>query len=422
LTGPDQRWAPLDAFRGLAIAGMLLVNDPGDPAHVYAPLRHAEWHGWTPADLVFPFFLFAVGVAVVLSAERLRHSVSTGRLVAKAVRRSVVLLALGLLLAGAARVGYAWPRSGGFGAAALALTVLGLRAPPASARRDLTLAAAWFVVAAFFGGLFDGAIVRLPGVLQRIAACYLAAYLLVLLAPARALPWVIAALLLGYWGLLALVTVSGQVPGSIDSPGANVASHVDRALFGARILIPGVRDPEGLLSTMGALATVLFGVQAGHLLGGAAPLAERVLRLLLRGVALVAAGYAWGWLLPINKPLWTSSFAVLTAGQACCALALCAYAIDARGWRRWAAPLVTLGVNAIAVYVASHAVAGALSMIEVADAGGEKRLPVDVWAYRLAFAYWLDLEAASFAYALAWLLVWWAILRVAQGLGWTFKA
>src|SRR5262249_2928801 len=253
---------------------MVLVNNPGTWRAVYAPLRHADWHGWTPTDLVFPFFLFIVGVAIPLALGRRRAAgAPRGRLAVRILRRAAVIFALGLLL-------HAIPS-------------------------------------------FELSTLRIPGVLQRIAVCYLAAALVYLVTGWRGQGALAAVLLVGYWAALVLVPVPGGSAGDLGKEG-NLAAWLDRALLGPHIWrVARVYDPEGILSTVPALATTLFGVLPGTFLASGRPAARTARGLLVAGVAGIAIGLAWGRSLPINKSLWTSSYAVFTAGAALLVLAAC---------------------------------------------------------------------------------------------------
>jgi predicted acyltransferase len=363
--GTPARLLSVDVFRGLTMVGMILVNNPGDPGTTYWPLQHARWHGWTPTDLVFPFFLFIVGVAIVLALKRRVDAGAPLRpLHLKILRRSLILFGLGLLLAG-------FP----FG-------LLG--------SRSLTeLLAVW----------------RIPGVLQRIAVCYLVVSLLVLHCRVRTLKLVAVALLVGYWALMTLVPVPGQGAPDIDQPGGHLSAWLDRAVFGDHVWEhAGVYDPEGLLSTLPAIATTLFGVFAGLLLAATMEPLERVARLFSTGALLAAAGFVWGWFFPINKPIWTSSYAVFTAGLAFSTLALCYWWVDLKGERTLTRFFVIYGVNAIAVYVGSGALSRLLALAEV---GG---VPVKQLIYGELFASWLPPHAASLLYAVTWVAGWYLVL------------
>jgi predicted acyltransferase len=343
---------PLDAFRGLTIAAMVLVNNPGRWDAVHPPLRHAAWHGLTLADVVFPFFLFIVGVAIPFSL----HGRSPAGTLLRVLRRAVVIFALGLVL-------------NGFPA-------------------------------------FDWTTLRIPGVLQRIAVCYLIAAAVYLLTSWRAQGVVAGALLLGYWGALTLIAVPGHDAGDL-SPEGNLAAWVDRAALGPHIWrVSRVYDPEGILSTVPAVATVLFGVLAGQWVLGHRPPRTITLGLLLAGALGVAVGAEWGNWFPVNKALWTSSYAVLTTGLALLVLAACYWAVEVCGWRRWATPFVVLGVNALALYVFSSLVAQALTLARVGDRHLHQAF------YESVLAPWAAPANASLAYAVTYLAAWWVVMAV----------
>ena len=366
-SGADQptRLTSVDVFRGMTIVAMILVNNPGNFRTTYSPLKHAEWHGWTPTDLVFPFFLFIVGVAIVLALKRRVDSgTPKGPLVAKVVRRSVILFGLGLFLGG-------YP----FG-------LFGSRG---------------------FGELLETW--RIPGVLQLIAICYLLVSLLVLFCRVRTLKVLIVVFLVGYWALMTLVPVPGMEAPNIDDPGGHLSAWVDRAVFGDHVWqYAKVYDPEGLLSTIPALATTLFGVFAGLLLMTGLEPIERVARLFVYGSLLVCGGFIWGWVFPINKPIWTSSYAAFTAGLAMCALALCFWFFDVRDNPKVARFFTIYGVNAIALYVGSGVLARTLAYLQ-ADGVSLKQL-----IHGHLFASWLPPYAASLTYALTWIAGWFLVL------------
>jgi predicted acyltransferase len=356
LSVPRPRLAGLDIFRGLAVAGMILVNTPGSWSHLWSPLDHAEWHGWTPTDLVFPAFLFAVGVALALSFPR---RVDNGTWL-KIPRRTLLLIAIG------------W-----------GLQLL--------ARPEL-------------------ATFRFPGVLQRIALCYAVAASLAILTAAkhadgrRSLrPPILAAVamfvLLLYWALLALVPVPGFGAGQF-SPEGNLAGYVDRLVFTTAHIWRGgtdaagnvVYDPEGLLSTIPALANVLFGMLAA-IAWQRAP-GQATLRIALAGAALVALGLLLHPVLPINKKLWTSSFALFTSGSAAMLLALCMIATRSGRIPRLLAPLNMLGMNAILGYVLSVLIGIAGFRLFIGDES------LQAWGFARLNAVIPDPYAASFAFAL----------------------
>lgn len=357
------RLLSLDVFRGLAIAGMILVNNPGSWQHVYAPLRHAEWHGWTPTDLIFPSFLFIVGVALTLSfSGRLERGEGARRLWLKAVRRSAIIFALGLLLNG-------FPH-------------------------------------------FDLSTIRIPGVLQRIAVCYLLAATLFLVTGIRGQIAITFALLAGYWLLMTRVPVPGYGAGDL-SPEGNLAAYIDRQLMAGHLWRPNW-DPEGILSTLPALATTLCGVLAGRWLKTRASPARKAAGLAGAGLAGLLLGEIIDPWFPINKNLWTSSYVLFTAGAALILLALCYWTIEIKGFKRWAKPFEIYGVNAIAVYVLSGLMGRLLIVIDFTLADGS-RVPLKAYLFQSLFARLADPINASLAFAICYVLFWlalmWALYR-----------
>jgi predicted acyltransferase len=356
----NNRLISLDVFRGIAIAGMVLVNNPGSWATIYWPLAHAEWHGWTPTDLVFPFFLFIVGVAIPLALGRRRQAGGSKRdLYWKIARRTLIIFALGIFLAG-------FP-------------------------------------------YFNLSTIRIPGVLQRIAVCYLFASLIFLNTKVRTQIIITVALLVLYWLLMTQVPAPGFAAGDLSKE-ASLASYVDRVIFGAHIWRQGkVYDPEGLLSTMPALATTLFGVLAGQWLRTGKSAYEKVAGLFAAGAVCVVIGWMWNPFFPINKSLWTSSYVFFTGGLALEFLALCYWAIDIKKFTTWAKPFVVFGVNALLLFVASGVMARLLGLIKVSSADGSQ-ISLQSWMFRHFFLSWLPPYRASLAYAVAFILLWLALM------------
>ncbi len=373
---PRERLLSVDVFRGLTLVLMILVNNPGSWSTVYPPLLHAKWHGWTPTDLVFPFFLFIVGVAIALALSwRLEQCPKDPRLVRKILRRGAILFALGLFLSG-------YP--------------FGLFGPRSFER----LLETW----------------RIPGVLQRIALCYTAAALLFVTFKRRTLVLATGALLGGYCLLLTSVPVPGLGVPDLASKGDHLPGWLDRMVLGNHLWSSAkVYDPEGILSTLPAIATTLLGVFVGGLLVAKIDPWEKLAKLLLYGTTLAAAGYVWGWFLPINKALWTSSYALLTAGLASCALGLCYWLYDLRGHRALARPLRTFGLNAITVFVGSGVLAKTLIYLKP---GGKS---LHSWIYHTGFDSWLPPYVASLAYAVAWVAGWFVVLSWMERRGWVLK-
>jgi predicted acyltransferase len=367
------RLESLDVFRGLTIAAMILVSTPGTWEAVYWPLEHAVWNGWTLADLVFPFLLFAMGAAVPFAMTRRRPSAPPadgghGRDVRQGLsrharrhilRRGVILFALGLLLNAIQT------------------------SPP-------------LVWATF----------RIPGVLQRIALVYVAVAWLTESTSRRTQQIVAAGTLLAYWAAIALVPWPGAGPDRLGAD--NLAGFIDRALLGTHLAHDGW-DPEGLLSTIPAIATALGGVFAGDWLARPGVSRRRSAALFAGGLSAVAGGLLWGAVFPINKGLWTSSFTLLSGGLAAVVLAVCHWLLDVRRWRGWETALLAFGRNPLAGYFLSVAVD---AIVRRSTFGGD--VPVEAAVYQHAFASWAvpccGAEAASLLYALAYVGLWAVVL------------
>lgn len=391
--GPRLR--SLDAFRGLTVAGMLLVNNPGSWSAVYAPLEHAPWHGWTPTDLVFPFFLFIVGVTTHLSREARRARGADDATVARQVlRRAALIVGIGLLLN--------------------AFPFFWWGAIPGTPDPTVLDRVAW-----------RASHLRFTGVLQRIGLAYALGALLTLRGSLRAHVATCAALLFAYWGAMTLLPVPGQhaVGATLwDTPSATLAAWVDRTIIGEAHLWAGSRtwDPEGLLHTIPAAGTVMLGVFAGRWLGAPRPLDERLAGLFAAGAIAAALGQAWGWSFPVNKNLWTSSYVLLTGGLAALALATTAWLTDRVGWTGWTRPFVIFGTNPIVAFVGSGMMARLLySVLTVETPTG--RAPLQAALYRTLFASWLPPHDASLAFALTFVLAWLFLLAPLHRRGWFLR-
>ena len=309
------RLRSLDVFRGGTIAAMILVNNPGSLEHVYPQLRHAQWHGWTMADWIFPFFLWIVGVAMVFSREhRKEQGVSDGTLLRRAAQRAGLLFLLGLFLNG-------FP----FG---------------------------------LFSSEFSWATIRIPGVLQRIAVCYLVAFVILNYSGLRGqLLWT-AGLLGGYWVLMACVPAGVFGPGGLD-PEGNLAWYIDSSILAGHTWqfapVAGF-DPEGILTTIPAIATTLLGAAAGQWLRLPRPAEQSAGWMFLAGTAMTVAGIILDMSFPINKNLWTSSYVIFTGGWAFLCFAAVFWLVEVHQISQWSKPFVILGTNAIAVYALSEMV------------------------------------------------------------------
>jgi predicted acyltransferase len=305
----------LDIFRGLLVAAMIVVDNPGSDAKAYWAIVHAEWNGWTPADFIFPSFLFLVGISVVFSlSSRQQRGQSRSQIMVHALWRTVILIAVGFLVNASPLVG------------------------------------------------FDIHTFRFEGVTQRIALCYLAAVVLELWSGRREQVIAFAVCVIGYWALLRFVPLPGNgLPGRdipFMDPDRNLAAWLDRKLFMGH-LYNGTRDPEGILHTIPAIGTTLAGVLTGHWLRSVKPLATKAWGLLLIGVVSLSAGLLWNRWFPINKNLWTSSFVLFTAGVALLSLAFLYWLLEIRRWRgAWTMPILVFGMNAIVAFVADSVVYG----------------------------------------------------------------
>lgn len=349
----------LDAFRGATIAGMILVNMPGSWANIYGPLRHAAWHGATPTDLIFPFFLFVVGSAMWFSFARFDHQLS-GALAKKILRRVGLIFLVGLFLS-------AYPFSG-------------------ELLSDL----------------------RVMGVLQRIALAYGLAAFLCLLLDRRQLILVSAGILLGYWALLA--RFGGSDPYSLEG---NVVGRVDRAIFGESHVWHGFGvpfDPEGLLSTLPAVVTVVMGFFAGRWITTSARREDAVLRMLLAGTVLIVGGLIWNPAFPINKPLWTSSYVLYTGGIAFAALAWFIWVIDVKGYRRWTMPFQVYGLNPLFAYVLSGVLARTMTRLVHVPVGDGETVTAYRWLYSRIFEPLAGPLNGSLLFAVAMVVLIWLVV------------
>ena len=398
VTAPRERLLSLDIFRGMTVAGMLLVNNPGTWSAIYPPLAHAEWHGWTPTDLIFPFFLFIVGITTELSlgARRARGD-DHGAIVRQVLRRGGLIFLFGLLLS--AFPLYQW-----------GATIPG-NADPSFLDR---------VVYRFEH-------LRALGVLQRIGLAYVIAALLTLRTTVKQQVAILAVILYGYWFAMTLVPVpdSGLLGYHLlDQPGATLDAWLDRALLGPDHLWAGGggrRDPEGLLSTLPAAAAAMLGVLAGRWIGARErSIHERLTGLFAVGALGMMLGLMWHWTFPINKSLWTSSYVLFTAGIACVSLATVMWLVDVHRVSGWTRPFVVYGTNPMLAFLGSGLMARLIySMIKV-DVGGNA-VSLQKVVYDAAFASWLAPRDASLAFALAFVGVWLAILWVCWKRGIVFK-
>ncbi len=375
----QKRLLSLDALRGFTIAGMVIVNDPGSWSHVYAPLLHARWHGFTLTDLVFPFFLFLVGVSIALAyTKRLKAGVPRKDIYKKIISRSVKIFLLGLFL-------WLWPE-------------------------------------------FSFSTLRWAGVLQRIAIVFLVCAVLFLNTSWRRQIWIGAIILLAYWAVMGLIpvpiddvirqaletgtvmsahgpiTVSGihQIAESYINanfqPGVNMAAYLDR------LLLPGrfwevTWDPEGLFSTFPAIVTGIIGMLIGTLIVTFNDMGRKLYLLFFTGFMMFLTGEVWQWFFPLNKNLWSSSFVIYTGGLATMGLAACMLIVDVWGYKSWTRLGRVYGANAITSYV----LAGMLTLVFYSDIW---------WGVSLSQSFMKGMtnigfapKFASFLYALIYMLI-----------------
>jgi predicted acyltransferase len=354
-----ERWLSVDVLRGLTIGFMILVNNNGDEGHAYWALKHAAWNGFTPTDLVFPTFLFVVGISTVFStAARLAKGATKQSILLHTIRRAVILFLLGLLV-------NSFP-------------------------------------------LFHLHTLRVYGVLQRIAVCYFVIAFLYLISSSWKNKAVIAvAALASYWVIMRFVPVPGygvpthEVP--LLDPDGNLVAWIDRQIFSASHLYERTRDPEGLLSTLPALATALFGMLAGLWLQTSRSIEQKAKGIAIAGVSGLLLAGLWNFAFPINKKLWTSSYVLFAAGWSLLLLALAIWIVDVLGAHKSEAarrkafmPFLVFGTNAIAAYVFSELLPGVMSLIHMHPGVNLER-----WIYHQILAVIANPPLASLIYSLS---------------------
>ncbi|MBA2687818.1 MAG: DUF5009 domain-containing protein, partial [Gemmatimonadaceae bacterium] len=378
-----ERLVSLDVFRGTTIAGMLLVNNPGTWGAIYAPLEHAEWHGWTPTDLIFPFFLFIVGITthISLSARRARGD-DEGAIIRQIIKRGAIIFLLGFLMS--------WFPFYQYGA-----KVPGFDDPTFMDRF-----------------LYRLDHVRIMGVLARIGVVYIASALLTLKTTLKQQVIIVAVLLYGYWLAMTLIPLPTGLPGifTLDDPARTLEAVVDQAILGKHIWGGSTTfDPEGLMSTFPAIGTAILGVFAGRWINTQRALIERIAGLFAAGSLAMVLGLIWNWSFPINKSIWTSSYVLFTAGMACATLATCMWIIDHLNLRGWTKPFVIYGMNPIVAFVGSGVLARIIYTLWKVPYNG-KIVPVQAVMYQSLFASWLPDRVASLGFALLTVVFWFGVL------------
>lgn len=368
----NNRLLSLDAFRGLTVAAMILVNNPGSWAKIYPPLKHAEWHGCTPTDLVFPFFLFIVGVAIVYALQTKKTDPGNhNQLLMKAAKRGCILFLLGLLLA-------LYPK-------------------------------------------FNFETVRIMGVLQRIGVVYFICAAIFIKTKPKTQLIIMTSILVVYWILMTFIPVPGFGAPNLEKE-TNLAAWMDRLILTENHTWKSSKtwDPEGVLSTLPAVATGLFGMLIGDILKNKEKsAAERTAWLFSFGLIAWILGMIWGLFFPINKSLWTSSYVLYCGGLASMMLALFYWVIDVQGHSRWCKIFVAYGVNAITVFFLSAVIAKTMGMIKLSTNGEEINL--HTWLYTTFFTSWLPADLASLAWAITFVLLFLLLLWPMYKKNWIIK-
>jgi len=451
----SQRLVSLDVFRGMTIAGMVLVNNPGTWLAIYGPLEHAPWHGITPTDYIFPFFLFIVGVAIPIALGKRLEAGITRDVYLKIVSRSVSIFVVGLLISmipffdfGKTSIPYLVKIILVLSfSAALFLYLWGKRTQAAIVAGVSALLLAVFWMAGTPIVWYNFGTMRIPGVLQRIAVCYLIVSLIFLHTNWKQQTVIGVALLLIYWALMTLVAVPGCEITTIDDKACNLAAWLDRTILTESHMWRQAKvfDPEGILSTIPALATTISGVLTGTWLRSepravatglldrdetnpvatasgsdkgvgllahgekspvaTAPGSDKAVGLFFFGSVLLAIGWSWSLLFPLNKSLWTSSYVVYTSGLALLTLGFCYWLIDVKGYKRWSKPFVIFGVNALALFAFSGLMARLMGMLRITDSDG-KEVTLQGWIFNELFLSWASPINASLAYAICFILFW----------------
>lgn len=442
MSDANDRLISLDVFRGMTIAGMVLVNNPGTWSAIYGPLEHAPWHGITPTDYIFPFFLFIVGVAIPLALKKRLELGATRELYWKIATRAAMIFALGLVMS--IIPFFQFNDSTGIPylikfllvlsfSAALFLYLAGKRT---AAAITAAVSAVTILIFYFAGGTivwYNFAGMRIPGVLQRIAVCYLIVSVIFLNTTWKQQAAIGIALLLLYWILMTLIPVPGCDVTTIDDKACNLAAWLDRSILTEAHIWRSAKvfDPEGILSTIPAIVTTLSGVLTGTWLQseGAPTIKEGAgfkgsahrtkldiaVGMFFAGTVLLAIGWSWSLLFPLNKSLWTSSYVVYTTGLALLTLAACYWLIDIKGYKFWTWPFVVFGVNALALFVFSGIMARLFGMIRFAGPEEGKEITLQQWIFNNAFLSWASPINASLAYAIWFILLWlflmWLLFR-----------
>ncbi|MEW6060418.1 MAG: DUF5009 domain-containing protein [Bacteroidota bacterium] len=378
-----ERLVSLDAFRGFTIAGMILVNNPGSWSHIYPQLAHAEWHGWTFTDWIFPFFLWIVGVAMTFSFDvRKSRGDSKEKLLRNVLRRSVIIFALGLFLAG-------------------------------------------FPFGLLWNHHFSWETIRIPGVLQRIAICYFAASLVYLYTSMRGQIIAIGALFVSYWLMMFYIPVP-EIGAGLFEKGKNFAAYIDSLILNGHMWsVSKTWDPEGIISTIPAIATTLFGAITGdYLRTSEHSKTEKSAWMFVFGAGFLLLGAFLDMWMPINKSLWTVSYSIFMNGWALCIFSIFYFLIDAKGIKKWAYPFVVYGMNAIFIFVLSGVVGRAMGLwkftVQLND-GSTADLPLKTIIMQNIFEPYFSPLNASLMHAVVWIVAMYVIVWIMYKKKWFVK-
>jgi predicted acyltransferase len=410
-----ERLISLDVFRGFTILLMTIVNNPGSWATVYPPLLHSDWNGCTPTDLVFPFFIFIMGVAVSFAMPTKNFDNTTFN---KILIRSLRMFCLGMffnffgkiqlfgldgipLLIGriiiTISVGYAL--MGSFNARVKTYLAIGIFAT------FLCLA---------YSGIQAYQDVRLPGVLQRIGIVYFVISLLYLKTTLKTQIIVASTILIGYWAVMTLIPVPGIGLANLDKE-TNLASWIDSVFLKNHVwAVTKTWDPEGILSTIPAIASGIIGLLIGQLLNRPLPKLEIVKKMGITGIILIILGLLWSITFPLNKSLWTSSFVLYTSGIAILSLTIFYYVIDVTNYKNWTKLFLVWGVNPMIVFFFSEIIPQALEMIQFQNPETpSEQINLQNYLYHFWIApVFNNPMTASLAGALIYVTIWSLILRL----------
>ncbi len=364
------RLLSLDVFRGLTVAAMILVNNPGDWGHIYAPLEHAEWNGATPTDLIFPFFLFIVGVSISYALGRKKDvQADHNKLIWTALKRALILFGLGLFL-------NIFPK---------------IFTEPIEALKG----------------------VRIPGVLQRISVVFFISAVIFIKTTRKTQIWIFASLLIGYYLIMTLIPVPGVDYANLEKE-TNLGAWLDRTILTEAHLWSQSRtwDPEGILSTLPAIASGIFGMLVGTWLRRKdRDDSTKVSWMFTIGILATILGLIWDLFFPINKALWTSSYVLYCGGLATMGLALCYWIIDVQGYNKGTKPFVVYGVNAISVFFLSGIIPRVLNLIKV-KMPDDTMVSSKVWMMETFYNPYFSPINASLAGAVTFILIWLLILWI----------